>query len=179
MDNDLPRLALSVRQPWAWAIIHAGKDVENRSLGAIRAGRMALGRIALHAASGMTRKEYDWAVWRMAQDGVTVPRPEDLPRRAIIGAVDVVEIVTASDSPWFGGKAGLRLSRPCACAPVPAAGALGYFEWRAEGDLSAPAPWMTKWGGGGRDDLFGGLPPQFATPPQKPFDTGRSKRRSG
>lgn len=23
--------ALSVRQPWAWAILHAGKDVENRS----------------------------------------------------------------------------------------------------------------------------------------------------
>lgn len=28
---DLPELALSVRQPWAWAIIHAGKDIENRS----------------------------------------------------------------------------------------------------------------------------------------------------
>ncbi len=26
-----PMLALSIRQPWAWAIIHAGKDVENRS----------------------------------------------------------------------------------------------------------------------------------------------------
>ncbi|MQA14935.1 MAG: ASCH domain-containing protein [Pseudonocardiaceae bacterium] len=23
--------ALSIRQPWAWAILHAGKDVENRS----------------------------------------------------------------------------------------------------------------------------------------------------
>ena len=22
--------ALSIRQPWAWAILHAGKDIENR-----------------------------------------------------------------------------------------------------------------------------------------------------
>ena len=26
----LPRLALSIRQPWAWAIINAGKDIEYR-----------------------------------------------------------------------------------------------------------------------------------------------------
>ena len=26
--TDLPELALSVRQPWAWAIIYAGKDIE-------------------------------------------------------------------------------------------------------------------------------------------------------
>ncbi|MGP1355774.1 hypothetical protein [Roseicyclus sp.] len=54
----LPPIALSVRQPSAWAIIHGGKDVENRSLGAIRAGRMGPGRIAIHAASGMKQAEY-------------------------------------------------------------------------------------------------------------------------
>ncbi|WP_409188395.1 hypothetical protein [Bradyrhizobium sp. RDM4] len=32
----LPEFALSVRQPWAWAIIHGGKDVENRSAPAVR-----------------------------------------------------------------------------------------------------------------------------------------------
>lgn len=30
----LPRKALSVRQPWAWAIIFGGKPIENRSAGA-------------------------------------------------------------------------------------------------------------------------------------------------
>ena len=25
-------LAVSIRQPWAWAVIHAGKDVENRQV---------------------------------------------------------------------------------------------------------------------------------------------------
>ena len=31
MPSTLPTLALSVRQPWAWAILHARKDRENRS----------------------------------------------------------------------------------------------------------------------------------------------------
>ena len=39
-ETSLPPLALSVRQPWAWAIIFGGKTIENRSLGSIRAGRM-------------------------------------------------------------------------------------------------------------------------------------------
>lgn len=35
---DIPHLALSVRQPWAWAIIHAGKDIENRTWQAVNHG---------------------------------------------------------------------------------------------------------------------------------------------
>ena len=30
MMEGLPDIALSVRQPWTWGIIHAGKPVENR-----------------------------------------------------------------------------------------------------------------------------------------------------
>lgn len=47
--TSLPDIAVSVRQPWAWAIIHAGKDIENRSLAAVKHG-MKPGRIAIHAA---------------------------------------------------------------------------------------------------------------------------------
>ena len=47
---DLPQLALSVRQPWAWAIIHGGKPLENRSQGAIDYMRPLRGRRAIHAA---------------------------------------------------------------------------------------------------------------------------------
>ena len=166
-----PRIALSVRQPSAWAIIHGGKDVENRSLGSIRAGRMVPGRIAIHAAIGMKRAEYDYLVWRWAQDGVTVPRPDALPRRAIIGTVEVTAIVTESDSPWFGGEAGLALRDPVPCDPIPSAGALGYFEWTTSGALAEPLPWMRNWGGPAQDGggLFGDLPIQFEEPPRKPF----------
>ncbi len=172
MSHNLPRLALSVRQPSAWAIIHGGKEIENRSLGSIRAGRMGPGRIAIHAAIGMRQAEYDYLVWRWGQDGVRVPKPDALPRRAIIGSVDVVEIVTESDSPWFGGDAGLRLRDPRPCKPIPATGALGFFEWEPGGALADPLPWMTSWGGA-EGGLFDDLPVAFEAPPPKPF--GRKK----
>ena len=39
--------AITVRQPWAWAIVHGGKDVENRSRNIAGAYR---GPVAIHAA---------------------------------------------------------------------------------------------------------------------------------
>ena len=171
MDN-LPALALSVRQPWAWAILYGGKVIENRSGGAIRAGSMVPGRIALHAAKGMSEKEYRWGLWRLERHGVRCPRPDELPRGAIIGSVEVVEIISESDSEWFGGKMGLVLHDPVPCDPIPAPGALGYFEWRRSGDLAEATPWMRRFGRPGGDDRTGDLfdlDASFETPPEKPF----------
>lgn len=142
--DDLPRLALSVRQPWAWAILHGGKIIENRSLGAIRAGRMCPGTICLHAAAGMTQEEYRYGHWRLARHGVTCPRPEALVRGGVIGVIEVTGILTESDSEWFGGEAGLTLANPKAIDPVPARGALGYFEWEEAGTFAPAKPWMKR-----------------------------------
>lgn len=173
MRRDLPTLALSVRQPWAWAILHGGKVIENRTMGAIRAGKMTTGTICLHAASGMKEDEYRWGLWRLAKHGVTAPRPDKLLRSAIIGIVDVVDIITESDSEWFGGKAGLVLENPVAIDPIPAKGALGYFVWQESGSLAKPTPWMLKFdhisGDAETPSLFPDLPPSFAEPPKKPF----------
>jgi hypothetical protein len=38
------RRAIAVRQPFAWAIIHAGKDVENRKASARRLFESAVGK---------------------------------------------------------------------------------------------------------------------------------------
>ncbi len=164
----VPTLALSVRQPWAWAILHGGKVIENRSLGAIRSGGMRPGRIALHAAKGMKEAEYRYSAWRLQRHGVQCPPPAELVRGAIIGTVEVVEIITQSDSEWFGGEAGLALEDPRAVDPIPASGALGYFAWEAGGAISAPVPWMARYGlaSGG---LFDDLPLDFATAPDKPW----------
>ncbi|WP_224816528.1 hypothetical protein [Hasllibacter sp. MH4015] len=164
-----------MRQPSAWAIIHGGKEVENRSLGSIRAGRMEPGRIAIHAAIGMKQDEYAYLVWRWAKDGVATPRPDLLPRRAIIGSVEVVEIITESDSPWFGGEAGLLLRDPVPCDPIPAAGALGYFEWRQGSAIADPLPWMRDWGAA-EGGMFDDLPVQFRETPVKPFGTGKGRK---
>ncbi|QJF49923.1 hypothetical protein [Roseobacter ponti] len=175
MDN-LPRLALSVRQPWAWAIIHGGKVIENRSMGAIRAGRMTTGTICIHAASGMKEDEYRWAHWRLAKHGVTCPRPEDLVRSAIIGTVKVTEIITASDSEWFGGAAGLVLADPRPVGPVPASGQLGYFKWQPGGTIAPPKPWMKRFDINRGDTrtlpLFPDAEPSYKTPPAKPVRKG-------
>ena len=138
---------------------------------------MDLRRIAIHAATGMRKVEYDWAVWRMDQDGVRVPHPTDLPRGAIIGAGDVVDIVTESDSPWFGGPCGLVLENPVGCEPIPSKGALGYFRWSPVADFAPTPKWMRDYGVVNADartpDMFADARPAFETPPPKPF--GRAK----
>ena len=164
----LPDIALSVRQPWAWAIVAGHKVIENRSLGSIRAGRMTCRRIAIHAATGMKKDEYLWAVWRLERHGVRCPAAADLVRGAIVGAVDVVEIVTESDSEWFGGQAGLVLENAVACEPIPATGELGYFKWERRGALAPVPAWMRQ-DGEGTSALFDDLPPGFRDAPRKPF----------
>lgn len=142
--TDLPPKALSVRQPWAWAIIHRGKDVENRSAAAIRHG-MTCRRIAIHASKGMTRDEYESAHNFMASLGIQCPRPDELLRGAIIGSVTVTDIVKESDSPWFFGPRGLVLADPKPCLAIPASGMLGYFTWARGGTEAEPLPWMKAW----------------------------------
>lgn len=141
----LPTKALSVRQPWAWAIIHAGKDVENRSWQAVARGRFDPRAVCIHAAKGMTRDEYESAAGFMASLKVECPRPDDLIRGAIIGGVWITDIVRKHDSPWFFGPRGLVLHTPVAVEPIPASGARGFFDWQRSGEIAEPLPWMKAW----------------------------------
>lgn len=116
--------AISVRQPWAWAIIHAGKDIENRDW----ASRYR-GPLLIHAAKGMTVGEYQAAafhIWCVRQD-LRVPLRGELLRGGVIGVVDMVDCVSRSDSPWFGGRYGfvLRNARPLPFREI--RGELGLF----------------------------------------------------
>jgi hypothetical protein len=125
--TDLPPLALSIRQPWAWAIIHAGKDIENRDW-----RTQYRGPVCIHAAKGMTRGEWDNATGFMDFDlGLASPLYVDVMRGGIIGVADLVDCVEASESPWFFGRYGfvLRNARPVDF--IPAKGALGIFKWKA------------------------------------------------
>lgn len=144
--DDLPELALSVRQPWAWAIIHAGKDVENRDWRKPNPGLKFRGRVALHASSGMTQDEYDAIMPRSAPP---IPPPHLLVRGAIIGHVEVVDVIRdpgrhTINSEWFFGPVGLMLRDPVAIEPIPCAGALGFFAWRRNRTdaVTQPAVWM-------------------------------------
>ena len=136
---DIPRLALSVRQPWAWAIISAGKDIENRAWRAPNPGLSFRGRVAIHAASGMTRAEYDEAREHIDTRCYTRPTPDPsaLFLGGIIGVVEIVDIVRESDSPWFFGPRGLLLANAAPCYFKPARGALGFFQWQEDATYRA------------------------------------------
>lgn len=142
--SGLPELALSVRQPWAWAIIYGGKDIENRSWQAVNHGLRRRGRVAIHASKGMTRDEYEYTKRFISELGGEVPAAIDLLRGGIIGSVEVVDVVSDSESPWFFGPRGLVLRNPMRCNFIPAVGQLGYFKWkRADRSIvPTPAKWM-------------------------------------
>lgn len=140
----LPEYALSVRQPWAWAIIHAGKDVENRTWQAVNHGLTRRGRICIHASAGLTRREYvSVAAW-MDEIGIACPPAIDLSRGGIIGSVEVVDVVKDYHSHWFFGPRGLVLRDPKSTEFIPAKGCLGYFKWRdrLSDDLPSTPKWM-------------------------------------
>lgn len=65
--------AITIQQPWAWAICHAGKRIENRAWhnapGLLAQARRLVGqRIAIHAAKGMgKRSEFHAAAERVIE----------------------------------------------------------------------------------------------------------------
>jgi ASCH domain len=119
---------LSIRQPWAWLILHGGKDIENREWPTKRRGR-----VLVHAAKGMTQDEWGRA-WEFAwgtgnsakafEAGVTIKTIE---RGGIVGSVEIVDCVEDSDSRWFVGRHGFVLRDPRPLPFVPWKGALGFF----------------------------------------------------
>ena len=122
--------ALSIRQPWAWAIVTIGKDIENRSW-----PTRFRGRFLIHAAKGCTRDEYEDAcdfILKAVDSkyrgiGLSVPGWKRMDRGGIIGIAELVDCVTKSDSPWFMGQYGFVLRNVEAVPFIPCKGALGFF----------------------------------------------------
>ena len=109
--------ALTIRQPWAWAIIYAGNNIENRSW-----NTHLRGTIAIHA--GLSR-DRDAKLPR----GIKLPSEEELVRGAIIGVADIVEAVDHHQSKWFSGPFGFVLTNPRALPrPIPCKGRLSFWE---------------------------------------------------
>lgn len=116
--------AISIRQPWAWGIIYAGKNVENRDW-----FTRVRGRVLVHAAKGMTKDEYeDTCEFFDRIIGKAAPPMAVLQFGGIIGSVEIVDCVQHSESPWFFGKYGFMLRDPKPLPFVPFRGSLGFFE---------------------------------------------------
>lgn len=82
---------LTVRQPWAWAIIHGGKDVENRVRNIAGDYR---GPVAIHAglASALDWNDDGGAGDQIARLAGFWPGIVQCPTGAIIGVVDMADV---------------------------------------------------------------------------------------
>lgn len=136
---------LTVRQPWAWAIIHGQKDVENRSRNIAGDYR---GPVAIHAAlrtADLTDEQGDFLT-----DIIPFGEGTDhhYPLGAIIGVVDLVGVhrdngpgpydghdFLCCESAWaISDFWHLELANPRPLkTPIPAKGRLGL--WRPGDDL--------------------------------------------
>ena len=117
---------ISIRQPWANAIIHEGKSIENRSW-----ATNFRGTLAVHAARALDDIAFFTFVKSRGLERQVKLAPElvrQLPRGAVIGLVDVVDCVGDSTSPWFEGPFGFVLSNPRPLRPIPCMGALQIFD---------------------------------------------------
>jgi len=125
MYQDLPQKAISIRQPWAWAIVNAGKDIENRTW-----STKYRGPVCIHAGVHKNMDDHLGAAMFMQGMDIVAPLFIHMRRGGIIGVADIVDCVDASESPWFFGPYGfvLRNVRPVAFIHVN--GALGFFDWR-------------------------------------------------
>lgn len=143
-DALLPRLALAVRQPWAYAVAMGWKPIENRGWRRPNPDLRFRGPFCILAPTGMTRAEYDEGYFYIRARGFEVPPARELKRGGIIGIGRVDRMLHTSDSPWFEGPIGIVIVEARPVEFVPAAGQLGFFEWRRAGEDFPPAPaqWM-------------------------------------
>ncbi len=118
----MKKLAISIQQPWAWAILHAGKDVENRTWEC--PGELPR-RLVIHAGLTIDIDAYDF----LQEQGVTAPL--GLPRGCLLGEVDVTKCLSKAEcySRWaFGPWCWVLRNVEVYEKPIRYSGRLGIFE---------------------------------------------------
>lgn len=126
--------ALSIRAPWWWFILHAGKDIENRDW-----PTNFRGTVYVHASKWWRLDEvtedaknayglYEVSGYKSSYEGEITYRQMRDAGGCIVGTVDIIDCVSKSASPWFFGRYGFVLTNPIALSePIPCKGSLGLF----------------------------------------------------
>lgn len=128
--------ALSIRQPWAWAIVQGHKSVENRTWTMRHTGPLLIHAGLVFDGEGMKSM---LSVFPDLQG--QLPQRWDL--GGIVGVAEAVECVTSHPSRWFTGPFGLVLRNARPLPFRPCRGVLGFFDVPdalVSGDLQALSP---------------------------------------
>lgn len=117
-----------VKAPWGWAIMRAGKDIENRSHCRFAGLR---GEVVVHQSQRVSPAEYMEACEYIRRiTGLIAPHYKEADHGCVLGTVEVVDFARHSRSPWFVGPYGLVLANPKPFErPIPARGQLGIWLW--------------------------------------------------
>lgn len=120
--------AISIAQPWAWAIAEGHKKVENRSQ-----RYKYRGRLLIHAS-----RTY-WEIEKLP-NGVKVPPLDSLDYGKVIGFCDLVDCVEMGerfrDDPFAQGPYCLLLQNFRKITPVDYRGQLGIYSVTQEPEVS-------------------------------------------
>lgn len=119
---------LTLIRPWPWAILNAGKRIENRSW---RPNLNIGDWIAIHAGSKWSQDDADWIA---ATFRIDVPSKSDHVSGAIIGIAQYGGYKTSNSvlrwnpsEPWLFGPFGWVLNNVQAITSIPHKGALGLW----------------------------------------------------
>jgi len=110
--------ALTIRQPWAWAITHGYKKFENRTW-----QTSYRGPLLIHAGRRFDQEGLDW----IKATFPNLPMPEQFQQGGFVGMCKLVDVVTESASPWFFGPFGFVLSDVQRVEFIPWRGQLRIF----------------------------------------------------
>lgn len=138
--------ALSLRQPWAYAVLNLGKRVENRDWQQTNRARKFRGTFLIHVSKSRTRmdrEDYEELTWRgghipgfiSRQKLLAMPNFEDLERGGIVGITDVVGSIenancmehVSTQHDWYNGGFALKLANVKPLPLTPCNGMLGFF----------------------------------------------------
>ena len=126
---------LTVRQPWAWLIVHGYKPIENRGTW----GTDYRGPVVIHAAKGMTGDEH--FACQLFIEGFdeqlahAIPTRGNLDRGGVVGIAKLVDMLrpgSAHPSPWYTGDYGFVFDDARPLPFIPWTGALGLRQVSGE-----------------------------------------------
>jgi hypothetical protein len=120
--------ALSIQQPWAWLILHAGKDVENRTW-----ETKYRGQFFIHTGKKFDVEGYEHIIEFgniYLPRGISFPTPEQFQKDGIVGLAELTDCIQKAESIWadhFEGIWQFVLEDAEELEFMPLRGELGFF----------------------------------------------------